>query len=52
MATQTRENSTENGRGSASVFGSFRDNLAFLDAVMAGVEKHRQRMEAEENPSE
>lgn len=36
----------------ASVIGSFRDDLASLDAIMAGVEKYRQQMEAEADPSE
>lgn len=36
----------------ASVIGSFRDDLASLDAIMAGVEKYRQQMEAEEDPCE
>ena len=33
----------------ASVIGSFRDDLASLDAIMAGVEEYRQRM-GEESP--
>jgi hypothetical protein len=32
----------------ASVLGSFRDDLDMLDAIMAGVEKYRQRMEQDE----
>ena len=60
MAAQTDDKDTENDVGPApstephplaSVMGSFRNDLAFLDAVMAGVEKYRQRMEAEEDPS-
>lgn len=62
MATQTREKTAIEDRPwpdsdspteakthpLASVLGSFRDDLASLDAIMAGVEKYRQRMEADE----
>jgi len=65
MAIQTLEKNTENGAQPpsdvpaveqphplASVLGSFRDDPDTLDAIMAGVEKYRQQMEAEKDPIE
>lgn len=62
MATQTREKKTAEDRPQpapaiptevqmhplAPVIGSFQDDLSSLDAIMAGVEKYRQRMEVDE----